>query len=77
MIGVPRPSLIKVRIAEKLDRGGQAAEWGLAIEAPPAADFDDRAEHLLERIAAMPINQLMMFNLALNTIPPKVLPTRQ
>jgi enoyl-CoA hydratase len=47
--------------------GAQAAEWGLAIEAPRADDLDQRTEVLLERIAAMPVNQLMMVKLALNS----------
>ena len=47
--------------------GAEAAEWGLAIEAPAAADLDDRTEILLERIARMPLNQLMMAKLALNS----------
>jgi enoyl-CoA hydratase len=46
--------------------GTEAVEWGLAIEAPPAAELDARTETLLERIAAMPLNQLMMVKLALN-----------
>jgi enoyl-CoA hydratase len=47
--------------------GAQAAEWGLAVEAPEPADLDDRTERLVERIAAMPVNQLIMAKLALNT----------
>lgn len=47
--------------------GAQAAEWGLAIEAPEPADLDERTEHLVARIAAMPVNQLIMAKLALNT----------
>ncbi|PRC49829.1 enoyl-CoA hydratase, partial [Mycobacterium sp. ITM-2017-0098] len=47
--------------------GAQAAEWGLAIEAPEPADLDERTERLVERIAAVPINQLMMVKLAMNT----------
>ncbi|GFG72278.1 crotonase/enoyl-CoA hydratase family protein [Mycolicibacter senuensis] len=47
--------------------GAQAAEWGLAIEAPDPADLDERTEHLVARIAAMPVNQLIMAKLALNT----------
>ncbi|MEO6885717.1 MAG: crotonase/enoyl-CoA hydratase family protein [Jatrophihabitantaceae bacterium] len=46
--------------------GAEAVEWGLAIEAPAADDLDERTEILLERIARMPINQLMMAKLALN-----------
>lgn len=47
--------------------GAQAAEWGLAVEAPDPKDLDDRTERLVERIAAMPVNQLIMAKLALNT----------
>jgi enoyl-CoA hydratase len=47
--------------------GREAAEWGLAIEAPEADQLDARTEILLERIAAMPLNQLMMAKLALNS----------
>lgn len=47
--------------------GREAAEWGLAIDAPPAAELDERTEDLVQRIAAMPLNQLMMVKLALNS----------
>jgi enoyl-CoA hydratase len=47
--------------------GREALEWGLAIEAPEPEDLDARTENLLERIAAMPLNQLMMVKLALNS----------
>ncbi|GAB3854895.1 crotonase/enoyl-CoA hydratase family protein [Nocardioides maradonensis] len=47
--------------------GREALEWGLAIEAPEPEDLDARTENLLARIAAMPINQLMMVKLALNS----------
>ena len=47
--------------------GAEAAEWGLAVEAPAPAELDERTEVLLERIARMPLNQLMMAKLALNT----------
>jgi enoyl-CoA hydratase len=47
--------------------GAEAAEWGLAVEAPSADELDERTEVLLERIARMPLNQLMMAKLALNT----------
>lgn len=46
--------------------GKQAHEWGLAIECAPAAELDARFEALLERIARMPVNQLMMMKLLLN-----------
>jgi enoyl-CoA hydratase len=47
--------------------GAEAVEWGLAIEAPPSEELDARTEILVERIARMPLNQLMMAKLALNT----------
>ncbi|MGN6781533.1 MAG: crotonase/enoyl-CoA hydratase family protein [Marmoricola sp.] len=47
--------------------GREAAEWGLAIEAPEPEDLDARTENLLARIAAMPLNQLIMVKLALNS----------
>jgi len=47
--------------------GAQAAEWGLAVEAPSADQLDDRTEDLLNKIARMPVNQLMMVKLALNS----------
>jgi enoyl-CoA hydratase len=47
--------------------GAEAYEWGLAVEAPAPADLDERTEILLERIARMPLSQLMMAKLALNS----------
>jgi enoyl-CoA hydratase len=47
--------------------GREAAEWGLAIEAPQPEHLDERTEILLERIAAVPLNQLVMVKLALNS----------
>ncbi|ADG96801.1 Enoyl-CoA hydratase/isomerase [Segniliparus rotundus DSM 44985] len=47
--------------------GKQAEEWGLAVEAPEPDELDECAENLVERIAMMPINQLMMVKLALNS----------
>ena len=46
--------------------GKEAKEWGLAIESAPADKLDERFEILLERIARMPINQLVMMKLLLN-----------
>ena len=46
--------------------GAEALEWGLAIEAPPAAQLDERTEILVGRIAQIPINQLMMMKLLVN-----------
>jgi Enoyl-CoA hydratase/carnithine racemase len=47
--------------------GTEAYEWGLAVEAPAPEDLDARTEVLLERIARLPLNQLMMVKLALNS----------
>ncbi len=47
--------------------GKEAAEWGLAVESAPADQLDERAENLVQRIAKLPINQLMMVKLALNS----------
>jgi enoyl-CoA hydratase len=46
--------------------GSEALEWGLAIEAPPANELDERTEALLARIARIPINQLAMMKLLVN-----------
>jgi enoyl-CoA hydratase len=74
--GVPTTALWVHRIgAEKAKRllftgdsisGTQAFEWGLATEAPAAGKLDERFEYLLERIARVPVNQLMMMKLMIN-----------
>ena len=46
--------------------GAQAADWGMAIEAPEASELDDRFEELLGRVAALPVNQLVMMKLLVN-----------
>ena len=46
--------------------GKQAVEWGLASEAPAAAELDDRFERMLERISHLPVNQLVMMKLLIN-----------
>jgi enoyl-CoA hydratase len=46
--------------------GAEAAAWGLATEAAPAGELDARFERLLERVARMPINQLVMMKLLVN-----------
>lgn len=46
--------------------GKEAVEWGLACECAPPDKLDERFEILLQRIAAMPINQLMMMKLLIN-----------
>src|SRR5262245_15628109 len=46
--------------------GTEAVEWGLANEAAAAAELDGRFEALLERVAAVPVNQLVMHKLLVN-----------
>ena len=46
--------------------GTTAVEWGLASEAAPLAELDSRFEGLLERVARVPVNQLVMHKLAIN-----------
>jgi enoyl-CoA hydratase len=46
--------------------GTEAVEWGLAAEAAPAAVLDRRFEVLLERVARVPTNQLVMHKLLVN-----------
>jgi enoyl-CoA hydratase len=46
--------------------GRTALDWGLAVEAAPAAELDERFEALLERIALTPVNQLVMMKLLVN-----------
>jgi enoyl-CoA hydratase len=46
--------------------GTTALEWGLASEAAPAAELDERFEALVERVARLPVNQLVMHKLAVN-----------
>jgi enoyl-CoA hydratase len=46
--------------------GAEAAEWGLATEAAPADALDQRFEALLERVARVPTNQLVMHKLLVN-----------
>ncbi|MEK6277233.1 MAG: crotonase/enoyl-CoA hydratase family protein [Actinomycetota bacterium] len=48
--------------------GAEAAEWGLATEAAPADRLDERFEALLERVARLPINQLVMMKLLTNQV---------
>jgi enoyl-CoA hydratase len=74
--GVPTTAMWVYRIGvEKTKRllftgdclsGTEAVEWGLAIESAPAEELDARFEILLERIARMPINQLVMMKLLVN-----------
>ena len=46
--------------------GAEAADWGLAIEAPEPDALEDRFEELLRRVAALPVNQLVMMKLLVN-----------
>ena len=74
--GVPTSALWAARVGEQrakrllftgdLIDGRTALDWGLAIEAPPAAELDERFEALLERVALTPVNQLVMMKLLLN-----------
>jgi len=74
--GVPTTALWAHRIgAEKAKRllftgdcltGKQAAEWGLASEAASGDKLDARFESLLERVAQLPISQLVMMKLLVN-----------
>jgi enoyl-CoA hydratase len=56
--------------------GTEAVEWGLAIEAAPASGLDERFEVLLNRIARLPINQLVMMKLLVNQAMPGLMPTQ-
>ena len=47
--------------------GRTAVDWGLAVESWPAEELDERTEAFVQRIAQMPINQLVMAKLALNS----------
>ena len=47
--------------------GLEAVEWGLGVEAPPPDQLDERFETLLERIARLPINQLVMMKMLCNS----------
>jgi enoyl-CoA hydratase len=46
--------------------GTTAVDWGLATEAAPATELDERFEDLLERVARIPVNQLVMHKLLVN-----------
>jgi enoyl-CoA hydratase len=46
--------------------GRQAAEWGLVLEAAPSEELDHQVEQLADRIAGVPINQLVMQKLMIN-----------
>ncbi len=46
--------------------GRRAAEWGLASECVPAAELDDAALALAQRVAKLPANQLQMMKMLVN-----------
>ena len=46
--------------------GREAVDWGLATDSAPAAGLDAAFEALLERVARLPINQLVMHKLQVN-----------
>jgi enoyl-CoA hydratase len=56
--------------------GLEAVEWGLAVEAAPLAQLDQRFEALLSRIARMPVSQLVMMKLLVNQSTPGLLATQ-
>jgi enoyl-CoA hydratase len=46
--------------------GHTAADWGLVLESVPAEQLDARVEELADRMAGVPINQLVMQKLMVN-----------
>jgi enoyl-CoA hydratase len=74
--GVPTSALWAFKVGDQrakrllftgdLIDGRTALDWGLAVEAPPAAELDERFEELLRRIALTPVNQLVMMKLLVN-----------
>jgi enoyl-CoA hydratase len=46
--------------------GHTAAEWGLVLEAVPADRLDARVDELADRMAGVPVNQLVMQKLMIN-----------
>ena len=46
--------------------GRPAAAWELVLEAVPSDELDDRVEGLADRIAGVPVNQLVMQKLMVN-----------
>src|SRR5213595_2511333 len=46
--------------------GKTAKAWGLVLEAVPAAELDARVEELADRMAGVPVNQLVMQKLMIN-----------
>ncbi len=74
--GVPTTALWAHRIgAQRAKRllltgdclsGREAVAWGLAIDSAPLAELDAKVEALVERIARVPVNQLVMHKLLVN-----------
>lgn len=74
--GVPTSALWAHRVGDQrakrllftgdLIDGRTAAKWGLAVEAAPAAELDERFEALLARVALTPVSQLVMMKLLVN-----------
>src|SRR5215211_5147508 len=74
--GVPTSALWAFRVGDQrakrllftgdLIDGRTAHEWGLATEAAPADRLDERFEALLERVARLPVSQLVMMKLLVN-----------
>ena len=74
--GVPTSALWAHRVGDQrakrllftgdLIDGRTAAQWGLAVEAAPATELDERFEALLARVALTPVNQLVMMKLLVN-----------
>ena len=50
---------------DKID-GKEAARIGLVVKAVPAEQLDHEVEELVERMASVPVNQLMMQKLVIN-----------
>lgn len=46
--------------------GKTAADWGLVLESVPEDDLDARVEELADRVAGVPVNQLVMQKLMIN-----------
>lgn len=46
--------------------GTEAVEWGLATESAPLASLSDRFEALVERVARLPVSQLILHKLLVN-----------
>jgi enoyl-CoA hydratase len=46
--------------------GRTAAAWGLVLESVPAEQLDARVEELADRMAGVPVNQLVMQKLMIN-----------